>query len=114
MLSGKGDSSPGRLRHRLTLETATPTPDGAGGVTLAWSAVASVWAEIVPLTADERAVGEGEADLTLHKIIIRRRDDVSTGDRFTLGSRAFRIKSVTDRQEDGRYLVCLCEEEGGS
>ncbi len=112
MLSGAGDSTAGRLRHRVTLETATPAPDGAGGVTLAWNAVADLWAEIVPLKADERAVGEGEGDLTLHKIIVRKRDDVSTGDRFVLGARVFRIKSVTDMHEDSRYLTCLCEEEG--
>ncbi len=89
-----------------------PTSDGAGGVTLAWDAVAEIWAEIVPMKAEERAVGEGQGDLTLHKIIIRKRDDVSTGDRLVLGARLFSIKSVTDRQEDARYLTCLCEEEG--
>jgi SPP1 family predicted phage head-tail adaptor len=112
VLSRAGGSSPGRLRHRVMLEAATRTADGAGGVTLTWSTVASLWAEIVPLKAEERAVGEGEGDLTLHRIVIRKRDDVSTGDRFTLGARAFRIRSVTDMQEDARYLTCLCEEEG--
>ncbi len=112
MLSRLGDTTPGRLRHRLTLQTATATPDGAGGSTLAWNAVATVSAEIVPLKAAERAVGEGEGDLTLHRIVIRKRGDVAPGDRFVLGARAFQIKSVTDVQEDGRFLVCLCEEEG--
>ncbi len=97
----------------MTLETATPTSDGAGGVTLAWSAVANLWAEIVPLKADERAVGEGEGDLTLHQD--RRSASATTFRRATASYSArgsSRIKSVTDRQEDGRYLTCLCEEEG--
>jgi SPP1 family predicted phage head-tail adaptor len=113
VLSGKGDTSPGRLRHRVTLEAATPTSDGAGGVTLAWNAVATLFADIVPVKAEEREAGEGRGDLTLHRVIIRKRDDVSPGKRFTLGPRVFAIRSVKDRQEDGRYLTCLCEEEGG-
>lgn len=112
MLSRRGASDPGRLRLRLVLETATPTPDGAGGSTLAWNAVATVAADVTPVNAEERDVGEGLADLTLQKIVIRRRVDVSAGDRFRLGERLFRIKNITDPAEDGRYLVCLCEEEG--
>jgi SPP1 family predicted phage head-tail adaptor len=112
VLSREGDGAAGRLRHRVTLESAAETPDGAGGATVTWSAVASLWAEIVPVKADERGIGEGEGDLTTHRIVVRKRDDISTGDRFTLGARLFRIRSVTDMQEDGRFLTCLCEEEG--
>ena len=114
MLSRQGASAPGRLRQRLDLETATPTPDGAGGSTLTWSLVAAVSAEVVPLKADERRIGEGLADLVTHRITVRHRDDVAPGDRFKRGARLFRIRGLTDPQEDGRFLVCLCEEEGGS
>lgn len=112
MLSRRGASDPGRLRLRLTLEHATVTPDGAGGSALSWSAVATVPADVIAIAVDERAVSEGVADVTQHRIVIRRRSDVSTGDRFRLGNRLFRIRSLTDPHEDGRYLVCLCEEEG--
>lgn len=112
MLSRRGASDPGRLRLRLTLEHATATPDGAGGSTLSWSAVATVPADVAPIGSDERAVGEGLADLVTHRIVIRKRSDVSTGDRFRLGDRLFHIRGLADPQEDGRYLVCLCEEEG--
>jgi len=111
VLSRRGASDPGRLRLRLTLETATATPDGAGGSTLSWITVATVPADVVPVRSDEREVGEGLADLTLQRIVIRKRSDVSAGDRFRLGERLFRIRSVSDPEEDGRFLVCLCEEE---
>jgi SPP1 family predicted phage head-tail adaptor len=112
VLSEKGASDPGRLRLQLTLEKATATPDGAGGATLAWAAAATVFADVTPLKAEERVAGEGLADITLQKIVIRHRGDVEAGDRFRLGARLFRIRSVTDPAEDGRYLVCLAEEEG--
>jgi SPP1 family predicted phage head-tail adaptor len=96
------------------LEKATPMPDGAGGSTLAWSAAATVSADVIPLKAEERTVGEGLSDMVSHRIVVRHRGDVSAGDRFRLAARVFRIKGVTDPEEDGRWLVCLCEEEGGA
>ena len=37
---------PGRLNRRLVLEAPVETPDDAGGVTRAYSDVATIWAEI--------------------------------------------------------------------
>ncbi len=112
MLSRRAASEPGRLRLRLILEKPAATPDGAGGRTLAWSASGIVAAELVPVRPEERGWGEGIADLTLHKVTIRYRTDVEPGDRFRLGARTFLLLAVSDPEEDGRYLVCLAEEEG--
>jgi SPP1 family predicted phage head-tail adaptor len=112
VLSRRGASDAGRLKLRLTLERATPTPDGAGGSTFSWSAIATVPADVTPVKADEREVGEGLSDLTLHRIVIRKRADIFTSDRFRLGARKFRIRSVSDPAEDGRFLECLCDEVG--
>jgi SPP1 family predicted phage head-tail adaptor len=112
VLSRAGASEPGRLRLRLTLEKPVATDDGAGGRTIAWSAVASVWAEVTPLEAEEKPRGEGLIDLTLHRVVIRRRADVAVGDRFRRGDRTFVILALRDPAEDGRYLECLAEEEG--
>lgn len=111
MLSEKGASDPGRLRLRLTLETASATPDGAGGSIPEWIEIATVSAEVAPLGAGEQVRGEGLADLTQQRIVVRKRSGVVAGNRFRLGERIFRIAGVTDPAEDGRYLVCLCEEE---
>jgi SPP1 family predicted phage head-tail adaptor len=100
------------LRLRVALERATPATDGAGGATLTWSEVANLAAEVTPVSADERGIGEGPGDLTLQRIVIRKRADIFGGDRFRLGERVFRIRTITDPAEDGRYLICICEEEG--
>lgn len=112
MLSRRGASEPGRLRLRLELQKTTATPDGAGGSTLAWATVATVAADMRPLKAGEHQVGEGLGDITLQKIVVRHRTDIAAGDQFRLGERLFRIVSVADPDEDGRFLVCLAEEEG--
>lgn len=111
MLSRRGASDAGRLRLRLLLEQATATPDGAGGSTRAWVGAGTVAADLTPIRPEEGPRGEGLADMVLHKIVIRHRDDVALGDRFRLGARTFVILAATDPAEDGRYLACLAEEE---
>ena len=112
MLSGRGTSRPGRLRARLTLETRLDTPDGAGGSTRSWVAGPVLAADIVPVRAGEGEFGQGHAGLVTHRIIIRGRSDISSGDRLRLGGRIFDIRAVHDRDEDGRYLTCLTQETG--
>jgi len=112
VLSRRGASEAGRLRLRLALERATRSADGAGGATLTWNEIATVSADVIPVRADERDVGDGLGDVTLQRIVIRKRDDLLAGDRFRLGERLFRIRSVSDPDEDGRFLLCLCDEEG--
>ena len=41
----------GALRRRLTLEEPVETSDGAGGVTRGYVAVATLWAEVTPVSA---------------------------------------------------------------
>jgi SPP1 family predicted phage head-tail adaptor len=112
VLSRAAVTDPGRLRLRLTLEKPAATPDGAGGFSIAFASAAVVAADVVPLQGEERRVGEGVGDVVAHRVVIRHRADVETGDRFRLGERLLSIKSIFDPHEDGRFLVCLCEEEG--
>ena len=112
MLSRRGTSRPGRLRKRLDLETPVDTPDGAGGFTRNWVSGATLSADIVPVRANDVEFGEGHAGLVTHRIIIRGRSDIASGDRFRLGARIFEIRAIHDRDEDGRYLTCLTQETG--
>lgn len=112
MLSGRGTSRPGRLRTRLTLETRLDTPDGAGGFTRSWVNGPTFAADIVPVRAGEGEFGEGHAGLVSHRIVIRGRSDIASGDRLRLGARVFEIHAIHDRDEDGRYLTCLTQETG--
>jgi len=100
----------GRLRHRVTLQQPVDADDGSGGTTRTWSDVATLWARIEPLSADERvAAGRIEAAAD-HRIVIRWRAGVTAAMRFSFGTRVFEIRGVTDRDERHRFLDCLCEE----
>lgn len=103
---------PGKLRTRLTLESAVRSPDGAGGHVESWSAVANMFARVEPVSAKSRAGADQTIETVTHRIVIRCRDDVRSGMRFVHGNRVFAIVTVHDPDETGRYLVCEAREAG--
>ena len=100
----------GALRRRLTLETATRVADGGGGVTVSWSTVADLWAELKSLSGTEQFIAEGPQGKVTHEITIRRRTDVETAMRFRLGTRLFFIEAVLGRDGPEPFLRILAEE----
>jgi SPP1 family predicted phage head-tail adaptor len=102
--------SAGNLRHLVTLEIPSATPDGAGGQSMVWQTLVQVWAEITPLAAEEITSADQVEARATHRIRIRWRSDVTAAMRVRLGARLFAIRGVTDQGERGRYLVLLCEE----
>ena len=101
----------GNLRHRLIHEAPDETPDGIGGVTRIWSALATLWGQIEPLSADDVMLADKRIGLVTHRITLRHRADVTIAHRFRLGSRVYAIRAVRDPEERGRFLECLCAEE---
>ena len=97
----------GALRRRPTLERASLAADGS---TL-WTPVATLFAAITPVSGTTAEAGGGATGRVTHRIEIRRRDDVSSADRFVLGPRIFRIHAVRDPDETGARLLIDAEEE---
>ena len=100
----------GALRHRLTLETPVRVDDGGGGVTLTWSAVATLWASIQPGSGNEVFAGDRLTGRITHEIRIRYRPGVTPDMRFRDNSRVFHILAAVELDERRRWLRCLCEE----
>ena len=103
-------SAIGKLRHRLTLETASDTPDGAGGVERAWTSLGEIWAAVEPVSASDAVVADKRVGSLTHRIVVRHRE-LTLDHRFKLGLRIFSIRALRDREEDGRFLECLVAEE---
>jgi SPP1 family predicted phage head-tail adaptor len=101
----------GDFRHRLTLQAADEIEDGAGGVTRIWESLGEVWAAIEPLSLGDRLVSDKRLGFLTHRVIFRRRSDITLSHRFILGARIFSIRAVRDPDERGRLLECLVEEE---
>ncbi len=105
----------GTLRKQVTIQAEQSTSDGAGGYALAWSAVATVWAEITPVGGHKLyAFGHLEGRVT-HKITLRWRGDLTltSAMRIVYGTRSFNIHAVMNRDESNQWADLLVEEGGG-
>jgi SPP1 family predicted phage head-tail adaptor len=101
----------GLLNHEMTLEEPVETPDGAGGFTIVWTGIATIWARLEPLDPAREAWAGRDAAEQTHRITIRFRDDVRQGMRLRKLTRLFPILSVWDADETGRFLGCRTREE---
>lgn len=98
------------MRRRVSLEHAVATGDGAGGVTLEWFVLATMWARMTPMGGGERAAyGRVDGQLAC-RIRIRHRRDVRSEMRFRLGDRLFDIEAAYDGDDTRTWLDCLCRE----
>lgn len=91
----------GDLNRRLTMEAPSESDDGAGGVTRSYAAVATLWANVAPqaMRADIAAASLGAVQR--FRIVVRRRDDVTTRHRLRDGDAVYAIvaaRTSTDRR----------------
>ncbi len=100
----------GRLDRRVKLQAQLRTSDGAGGVTVAWSDVVTVWASIEPASGREAYAAQQLQGRVTHQVRMRYRSGVTTGMRLVYGTRAFDIQSAVDEKGEGRSLLLTCEE----
>jgi SPP1 family predicted phage head-tail adaptor len=103
----------GAMRHRITLQTpSTATPDGDGGFTNTWAALATVWASIVPATARdlERVVAGTVQSSATHLVTIRYLAGVTTKTRVVFGSRLLSVTGMQNPEERNISLVLVCQE----
>lgn len=102
----------GALRHRVLLE-APSHQVGEGGVAIvAWQPVATLWAEIVPLSGREVFQADGLAATANYEVRTRYRADITPEMRLVWEQRILDVRAVRDVEGRRRWLSCLCEERG--
>jgi len=107
---------PVRLGRALVLETLVRMPDGLGGFGETWVARGTLWAEVVPGSGRELAREEVTGSAVPLRITVRGArigapSRPTAGDRFREGDRSYRVVAVTERDPEGRYLLCMAVEE---
>ena len=105
-----------RLNWRLTLEAPAHAPDGAGGFAEVWTALGVVWADLTARTGRETFRGGAAVSRVPFSIIVRAApvghpERPVPNQRFRDGNRLFHIRSVAERDPEGRYLVCTADEQ---
>jgi SPP1 family predicted phage head-tail adaptor len=102
----------GELNRRLVLEAPVESSDGAGGVTRGHEEVATLWAQVLPVSAraDTTATLLGAA--VRLRIVIRPRPDITTRHRLREGARIYRIVAMHE-SAGRRFLEIDAEERDG-
>ena len=103
---------PGALRSEFSLQACATTPDGLGGHTESWPEVATVFAQIEPVSASSKFGADQTLETVTHRITMRWRSDVASGMRLTKQGRVFDIVTVHDPDDSRRYVVCRVRESG--
>ena len=105
-----------RLNRRLSLEAPTRISDGAGGFNESWSVLGVIWAELTARAGRETSAAGARVSMAPYRIVVRgapvsHPERPVPGHRFRDGSRIFHIRSVAERDPNGRYLICIADEE---
>lgn len=105
-----------RLNRRIKLEQIGETPNGLGDYDTAYTLIATVWAEVKPLSGKQYISDTQISEKPTHKFTVRFRRDLKK-DHFILlteaptePDRRFRIFSITNAGERNEYLEILAEE----
>jgi SPP1 family predicted phage head-tail adaptor len=109
----------GRLRHRVTIQSATETRDAVGAVTKTWATLASVWASVEPLGGREFfSASQVQSDVTT-RIRIRYRADVTekmrvvhVADSASSLTNYYDITAVIPLNEKRHELHLMCVKRG--
>lgn len=104
------------LNRALVLEAVVRSPDGAGGFSSAWTALGTLWAEVLPGSGSDTLGEERMLSAVPYRITVRGAPVGSpsrpvAGQRFREGTRLYLIQAVTERDPFGRYLTCFAREE---
>jgi SPP1 family predicted phage head-tail adaptor len=95
----------GDLNRRLVMEAPVETDDGAGGVTVTYQTVTTLWAKVTPVSARGEVVAGRAGAAVTHRITLRARGDVTTRHRFQDGDAVYRIAAL--RQSADRCLLLI-------
>lgn len=101
------------LTQRASLLAQTLTPDGGGGFASAWESFADVWLALEPLGSSDTVVADRLESRVRHRMTLRRRTDLSAGQRVLIGTRLFRIHAVQDEGPRAASITLACEEIPG-
>jgi len=101
----------GDLRHRITFQKETKTPDGHHGHTSTWEEVVTVWAKIEPVSGREYYYSHQLKNAISHKITIRYRDGITEELRIVFEERIMKIESLINLEEQEWFMVLRCIEE---
>lgn len=101
----------GQLTNLLTIQSASESRDGSGGVQVNWTPVGQVWADIRGLSGREFLASQQAGALTTHEVRIRYYPGLSSSRfRFVWDGKILHIEAIIDPDGRRRDMICRCIE----
>lgn len=102
----------GKLRHRITLLRQVNEVNDYGASTQTWKRVATVWADVRPLSGREYFSAQQVQSEVTTQIWLRHIEGIKPTMKVKFGKREFEILSVLNIQERDVSLQLMCKETG--
>lgn len=102
----------GRLRHRITLMRQVNEINDYGATMTKWKSIATVWAEVKPLSGREYFSAQQVQSEITTQIWLRHIEGIKPTMKVKFGKREFEILSVLNTQERDVSLQLMCKETG--
>lgn len=102
----------GKLRHRITLLRQVNEVNDYGASTQTWMMVATVWADVRPLSGREYFSAQQVQSEVTTQIWLRHIEGIKPTMKVKFGKREFEILSVLNTQERDVSLQLMCKETG--
>jgi SPP1 family predicted phage head-tail adaptor len=101
----------GKLKHKVTIqEFRALDNDGGGNVISDWVDVATVWANVKPITGQESTIAERKAQQLTHTVSMRYRAISKDKNRLLFNGRVLTIEYILNVDELNRELRLNCLE----
>lgn len=96
----------GTLRHLVTIEKYTETPDAVGGISKTYATHAQAWASIQPMLGREHFTEQRVSSEQTHRINMRYISGIESTMRITYNGRTFElIGPPINYMEQNKYLT---------
>lgn len=107
--------SAGQLNHRVRIQQPTTVKDALGAPTQVWADVATVWADIQPLSGREARIADRVAAEVTHQITVRYRSDLDDPQvvarmRVLFRDRIFSVHAALNDDEANVAIILLASE----
>ena len=110
--------NPGDLRHRVAIQTNTPTLDPNGGKVASWATTSTVWASVQTLTGKKLEIArqidaEASVEIRMRYCGSGGSANVTVDNRLLFGTRILEPFLIVNEHERNIMLKVLCKEKRG-
>jgi len=103
-------NSIGKMRYRVKVERSTNTRDAGGGISQAFSPTTTIYANIMPKSANSSYRQGMVQEKVTHEVTLRYMENIDTNSIIVFGSRRFNVRGIINVDERDRFLKLQCEE----